>query len=444
MPGLHRIMLSIILFAAAAAAFIFACPENCKPRAAPLNAIGKFSELIGEGETHNIFLFSADFRRDSTAYVQEREDAEVRVAIPKWKAIDFGRIYEISAQEAAPKIRLSGISGIMYSTVYKLYYADAVEEYDEIMLNYAGFYNYCWDYDCASESLPFPKMEKPLKRLFLSGESSGAFFKGVKAGRSLPPRGNVSIAFVFLYDAAPVPEARLSSLKGVTNTTKAESFAYVPAWYNEKADEIAHKNNLINMSIAFFEPQLKVPSGLLLSSYSSCTNTDFSEFIFTQLPETRRYDILVQFYYAGRESSNILCSPHPIGRNSIFLYATPDSISSSYSQNLIVSLAHELAHLFGATDKYTGSGEVEKLGGGCSVESENPEELGKDIMCHRVPEYRNGSFAGFINPSLNELLINGITAKEMGWYDLDRDGAIDVEDLCPLDSLNACIIPLQK
>lgn len=432
------VFLILLFIAIAIASFTFLCPQNCKLAARPLNAIGKFSDLVGESETHNIYLFSVDFRWNGTAYVQEKKDAKVRVIIPKEKAVNIDRIYEISVQKNAPEIRLTGIAGILYSTVYKLYYADAAEEYDEIVLNYPKFYNYCWDYDCASKSLPFPKIEKPVRRLFLSSESSGAFLKGARINRIIPAKGNITIAVVFLYDVTPMPEERLSSLKGTTNTTRYDAFNYVPVWYKERADEIFQRNNAINMSITFFDTQLKAPLDQMPASYSSCTAINFREFILTQLPEVKKYDALVQFYYTGNASSGILCSPHPVGRDSIFMHAIPETLEASYYHNFVVSLAHELAHLFGASDKYTESGAPENYGSGCFVESNVSKELGKDIMCHRVAEYKNDSFAGFINPPLSGLIINEITAKEIGWYDLDKDSIFEVEDPCPLDKSNKC------
>lgn len=393
---------------------MFLCQQNCRPAAKPLNAIGKFSDLIGESETHGIYLFNADFRGEGSAYIQEKKDSRIRVAIPKGKVIDMSKIYEISAEKAAPDIRLSGISGILYSTVYKLYYADAAEEYDEIMLNYPRFYNYCWDYNCTSKSLPFPKIERPLRRLFLSSRDSGSFFKGVRADRIIPAKGNITIAVVFLYDVSPIPEAALSPLKGINNT-KDDSFTYVAEWYKERADEIFRKNSSINMGMTFFETQLKAPADQIPTSYSSCAAVNFREFILAQLPEAKKYDVLVQLYYTSNASSGVLCSPHQVGRDSIFIHAIPETLESSYYHNLVVSLAHELAHLFGASDKYT---ESISQGTGCIIESEDPKELGRDIMCHRVPEYQSESLTGFTNPPLSWLIINEITAKELGWYTL--------------------------
>jgi|GEM_PF-5732738 len=439
MPKQYRVVFLIPLFIAITiVGFVLICPQNCRPVASPLNAIGKFSTLIDRTEAYNIYQFNADFRWDGTAYVQEKKDSSIRVAIPKGKVIDMSKIYEISAQEVAPKIRLSGISGIMYSTVYKLYYADAVEEYDEIAFNHNSFYNYCWEYDCASKSLPFPKIERPIRRLFLSGKDSGSFFKGVRVDKIFPAKGNITVAIVFVYDASPVPEEKLSSLKGITNNTNDDSFAHVAEWYKERADETFQRNDTINMSITFFDTQLKAQIELQERGDASCANMDFRELILTQLPEAKKYDVLVQFYYTSDTNNTIKCSPHPAGRDSIFLYANPATLDSSYYGTLVVSFAHELAHLFGASDRYTT--EISDYTAGCLVESDDPMKVGRDIMCHRVPEYKNSSLTGFINPPLGNLTITEVTAKEIGWYDFDEDGIFEVEDPCPWDVSNRCIL----
>lgn len=100
------------------------------------------------------------------------------------------------------------------------------------------------------------------------------------------------------------------------------------------------------------------------------------------------------------------------GRTYIDVY----NFSPSFSATIIKILAHETLHLFGATDKYSDNPEKkecsEKGLGEPNKTPLYPQATG-DIMCLSI-EIADGYFkpGSFIN---HELVINPITAKEIGW-----------------------------
>ncbi len=406
------------------------CPQDCKTEPQPLNAIGRFTTQIEETDTHNIYLLKMNYKGKDTAYIQGPEK-QIKIAIPKTHTIDMDSIYDIAARGPAPDIKAP-------------YYADTIEAYDEITLNYPNFYDPCWDYECRTKTPPWPKITPPVKRLFLSnikGAENKVYTKGARINKPLLAKGKIDIAVVFVYDESPIPNETISVIKGITNTTPDESFTYVPQWYKEKAQELFGNKDIINLSINFIDTQLKLPDNLRPKDLSSCTGTDFSDYIREKLPETKSFNILVQFYYASEKGQR--CVPHPIqntgsGQSSVFLFTRPEFLSTSPLQPQTTSLAHELAHLFGATDKYTGEAEftagIEQC---CWINTENPDET-SGIMCHRVHKYAGKKF-GCYNPPLSQLLITETSAKEMGWHDMDGDGYLEVEDPCPLDKDNVCI-----
>ncbi len=393
------------------------CPQDCKAQPRGLKAIGEFTDVMEETSTHRVYLFNMLFRWNDSVYIRHLDGVNVKVGIPKNSSIGAGKIYDISSRGSVPDVKVP-------------YYADVIEGYDEIVYNYHGFYDPCWDYDCRSKVPPWKRITPPAK-LFLS-EVEGAedtYTKGSTIRRPILPREDISIAFVFVYDESPVPNENISTMK--------DEFAYVPAWYKEKADELFGNGDIINMSITFFDEQLKLPPDLQPQNYSRC---DFSDFIGGQLPEVKDYDILVQFYYAGAIDTR--CLPRPINRggsgyDSIFLFTKPEFISAFHLESLTRSFAHELAHVFGATDTYTGEAEISAgYKECCWINTEAPDET-SDIMCHRVRRYNP---FGCYNPPLQELVMTEATAKEIGWWDIDGDGYIEVNDPCPLDKNNECVI----
>lgn len=80
-----------------------------------------------------------------------------------------------------------------------------------------------------------------------------------------------------------------------------------------------------------------------------------------------------------------------------------------------ISLAHEFMHKLGASDKYFTGAE-----NACKIDPLTGKEYdGYDIMCHRVGSAENGYF----EPSLSDLIISDVTAREIKWNLESKDNS---------------------
>ncbi len=295
-----------------------------------------------------------------------------------------------------------------------------------------NYYNICWDYDCSSKYPPYPKLTESLKPSAIN-KCKECYLQG---------EGKVNIIIVFLYAYDPLPNEYINILKGPENDVR--SFKYAAKWYEEEAEKY---NINLDIDINFSESQFKVPKEYIVHTYEESFSKNLTNYIKENLHQFSAYDVIVSFYYGSYDFS---FANHVSSKNSFEIFSkqyTPGVFYPDFTEgstNYSETFAHELTHLFGATDKYTcldPSSEsctyAKENGIGCWIESEDPNQLGKDIMCHRVPKYDGGW--GFINPPLNELVIIEVTAKEIGWYDADKDGMLEVNDFCPFNQLNDCI-----
>jgi hypothetical protein len=289
-----------------------------------------------------------------------------------------------------------------------------------------NYYDYCWDYDCDSKYPPFPKLTKSQK----PGAIKVDF-------RYLPANGTVNIIIVFLYGYEPLPDEYINILKAPENDVR--SFKYAAKWFKEESKQYGVN---LDININFSQSQLKLPEDYIIQTYQESLSSKQTKYLKENFPQFNSYDVIVPFYYGSTDFS---FANHVSGKNSFELYCKQYAPGIFYpdftedSTHYSMTFAHELAHLFGATDKYTCqniSSEsciyAKEQGIGCWIESDNPNALGKDIMCHRVPRKYDGGWE-FLEPSLNELVIIDATAKEIGWYDADRDGILEVNDPSPFD-----------
>jgi hypothetical protein len=351
---------------------------------------------------------------------------------------------------------------------FSLYFVKSSREYEEVIIYHSpGFNKYCWDYDCSTELPPYKKQPEDFKVLPLFQIETREESNDKLAPKELPPspprdgpmttpysmyfqkppvlaKGMLDIIVVPIYAEPQIPPELLLAIKGVTNTTYDESFIYVPTWYREQAEELFGNPDLMSLKIDFTEAQ-KVPTELILSTDGSCDLGENMDYVRSTLKEIESYDILALIYYG-----NHTCSPHASpSSNSVLLFVHPrppedfksemhaDSMAGLY-QSLTENLAHEMAHLFGAEDKYTDVYEVQRgIDACCLIEPDDPELQGRDVMCHRVrvPEEEFGC----IQPPLSQLFISEATAREIGWQDVDGDGILEVEDPCPWDKENICL-----
>jgi hypothetical protein len=250
--------------------------------------------------------------------------------------------------------------------------------------------------------------------------------------------GTVSIIVVFLYAYEQLPQDKINILKGSENDER--SFNYSAKWFESQAQKYGVN---LNVNVYSTDLQYKVPDAYIIDSYAEAMSNILTSYVKATFPEyANNYDVIVPFYYS---STPLSYSQHVSSRNSFELFSVKyaaDSYNPSFDTteySYSASFAHELAHLFGAVDKYTcGNMDItptactyaRQNGLGCWFESSNPSEKGKDIMCHRVPsDYWDGLWY-FTTPKLSELVATDLTAKEFGWYDFENNGILEVDEAC--------------
>ncbi len=226
---------------------------------------------------------------------------------------------------------------------------------------------------------------------------------------------------------------------------------YVAKWHEDEA-----KKYSINLDIRldFSEAQFKLPEEYVIRSYEESFSKNLDGYVKRNFPQVKNYDTFAPLYYS---SSFISFANHVSGPNSFRIFATQPFLGSIIIPDPRI-FAHELSHLFDASDKYTcleatASSEsceyAKKNRYGCWIESKNPAEFGRDIMCYGVPnhyssidnEWRFGQpalkpgasveYPRFPSDTGGYIYFTETTAKEIGWYDADGDGILELNDPCP-------------
>lgn len=292
--------------------------------------------------------------------------------------------------------------------------------HDNLRTNY---YDICWDHDC-SASIPYPKKTMLIPSV-------------VEVNHDVNGVGNVNAVVVFLYSQDPLPADKLQVLEA--GISDKRSLSYGVSWFNDMARQYGVN---LNLNLDFSSQQYKVPPQYVVHTYEDSFSKNLRKFIVDSYPQYANYDVIVPFYYS---SSDISFANHVSGHNSFTLFskqAAPDFFYPSFDEGTTSyssAFAHEMAHIFGATDKYTCLDPTsqqctyaKQQGIGCIIPGAE-----HDIMCHRVPYFADGIWL-FSVPELNELTIIESTAKELGWFDMDGDGLIDAADPCPFLKENNC------
>jgi hypothetical protein len=287
----------------------------------------------------------------------------------------------------------------------------------------------CWSYDCESAPgvAPYPKRavrRAPLLLRRLEGDGNahvlGSTHPWVRG------HGKLRLVVAVAYADAPMPDDAIATLFAPAGAADGSSLAAVAPWFAAQSKALGLPAG-VEIELVWSGKQVKVPDEQVPVGYDACTSADWKELLAPALapvPGLTPDDILVQLYW-GRVGD--ACASHVLRQTrSYLLFARPDFFSPP---GLVVSAAHELMHLFGASDKYTTTAEPDAQGKPHGCFFEGPDYDARDIMCHRVLS----PSGGFENPPLPELVVAPLTAREVGWVDIDGDGALEVDDACPSD-----------
>jgi hypothetical protein len=366
----------------------------------------------------NVYDFSENFSWDNQARVYRTTGASRVIEVPPGTVMPAGPTV-LGFAEAAPALGpwQVGAGAILPDYPYLRAESQGAQ---------APFYEPCWDYACDAPGAAPPFVERPSRRAPLRLRATSPLEDTFVAGAATPwvlGRGKVRLVVAVAYAETPMSEADLATLfaKDADAISTGTSFLAAPPWY--AAQSQAHGLAApIELEVVWSGKQVKIPDETAPTTYDACLNTSFRALLLPELA-LGEGDLLVQFYWA---KAGISCANHVLrNERSFALFATPTFFTPP---GLVVSFAHELMHLFGASDKYTDGLALDANGvpHGCLFEGVDYDA--HDIMCHRVAQFDPaGNFGGFDNPPLPALTVAPLTAREVGWEDLDGDGALDVD-----------------
>lgn len=309
---------------------------------------------------------------------------------------------------------------------------------------YGNYYEYCWDYDCTSETYPYPKLKTSLKPEVITFESQSKL------------TGNVVVPLVFLeFNDAPIPLEQLTVLK---DNSVDNSIASSAKWLNDQAES---DQQSLNFSFDYKSEVVSLPSDGSCSEISGTTTQlswkCVSEKIFEKYPALKNekyisvsfgksmnpdlvapsiyngsltgqtyFQIFNSFYIDGYLwDQNLMHGTYPILATDKFKENVVSGNNTGSSAYFFADfLSHYGARSRIATYKKPMNNDVDACFAGSRL----------DIMCRQYIE------AGAVKYlyKLSELKIGEITKKELGWYDADGDKINEVDDRCPFDKANTC------
>lgn len=222
---------------------------------------------------------------------------------------------------------------------------------------------------------------------------------------------NESWALVFTYRDEPLPEEFINFACNELSTA-------VNSWIKRESSNYQKMKPFSD--IICFQDQILISGDLLegnlmsaeghqfINPINSARVIDFLEDSFNFFVDSKyvtvfhyvSHDIqFANYTYSKKYDFNFIKTPNE------FIPFYPELTIDSYG----ITLAHELMHKLGATDKY-----------GYTIDQACLSEpvtglpySGYDIMCHRVPN--NGEGKGFNRPPLSDLIVSRPTAEEIGW-----------------------------
>lgn len=241
-------------------------------------------------------------------------------------------------------------------------------------------------------------------------------------------KGKIRLVMAVVYAESPMPDEAIGQLFAPEGTADSTSLLAVPPWFAARSKELALPSP-VEVEWVWSKVQIKLPPEQVPQDYSQCASADWKPLLAPEV-DLSPSDVLVQFYW-GPDGAQ--CANHVLwSSRSFVLFAHPTFFALP---GLVVSGAHELMHLFGATDKYTETIAPGSDGKphGCWFD-DSSDYNAHDIMCHRVATTApDGTITGFEHPPLHQLVVSPLTAREVGWHDMDGDGTVEIDDACPWD-----------
>ena len=392
-----------------------ACTSGCAVDTGPCDPpVRSFGGLTGAPPEGGESYYSEYFLWDAKASVFRASTEQRTVVVPAGVTAPAGITLLAFGSTAEPWTLPAGV---------------VLPDYPYVRVDTPGalgpLYDPCWDHACEAPEPPRPLRPKRSAPVLLRQTGEDAYVPGINKPW-VHGRGKLRLVVAVAYADAPMPASVLDPLLSPEGVADSTSLAAIPPWYGERTKGLPSP---VDVEIVWSKVQVKIPAAQIPTGYDACILADWKPLLAPSL-DLSPDDVLVQVYWAADGAS---CASHALrDTRSFVLFATPSSFSPRAT---VISGAHELMHLLGASDKYTETGLPNAQGEyhGCWF-ADSPLYDPRDIMCHRVAQYdANHTFTGYDHPPLHELIVAPLTAREVGWEDLDGDGVIEIEDACPWD-----------
>jgi len=295
----------------------------------------------------------------------------------------------------------------------------------DISQNLWSYYKVSWEYNCENG------LCKPTGKLNIPDNAS------IDQSSFLKAQGTKKIKLLIFYNDEPIPTSEVNKLNNPSSDK--DSYRYGLQWFHDQAKRY---NVDFNLQLDIVTKQIKIPKDISFEQFEQFVIANYSN-------NEKDYDIIAALWYCSDlhctgANNEAFVSDQTFFINSWKIPHGGERLASgeyadTYTFAPNRTFVHETAHLFGASDKYrcTGTNCVPPPPcEPCLIKENNIE---KDIMCFNKPEFEpNGECSGFSLYELQDTFIHDLTAKELGWGDIDQDGVQDINDRCLLNKQNNC------
>jgi hypothetical protein len=311
-------------------------------------------------------------------------------------------------------------------------YSDSMKSHGYLSRTY---YDYCWDYDCQSATYPYAKKAKSETPEIISLSEKPQLLTG-----------KVTIPVIYFYTDTPLTDEHMNILNN--DATALDSFARVSKWINEQG-KAAGKTLEFSFDL---KGQSAIDAGCVTYSGTDktfdtkCISDTVSKLypglanapvVITVMANMNAYAASTNFEISTGKNLFLIgfsfASSIEYIKTSTY-YATEEQKAAEIKKRMYDSnymgwdyRIKNLLALFGAKDKNaTYKTPAKSDSPGCFVGNSD------SVMCDRNVNSSN------VVKKFNEKVIDEITWKELGWYDADGDGIMEVNDKCPFDKTNKC------
>lgn len=340
------------------------------------------------------------------------------------KLISLGEAGNISfsgwIREDQVPASLKEVKAPVYTEAEKKAYADSQKTHGYL---YKTFYNYCWDYDCQSETYPYAKLTKSIKPEIIEQNEKPVLLTG-----------KVTVPVVVVYRGTQLTDKYYNILS--TDTHSFFSYLNTAKWLNSQAMSAGQSLDFSFswLGQAKFDESCAEYSGTtqsvsmkcmlenLSSEFVQIKNADVAMVVFAQNSATG-------FVSLGNDydSTKLVTQSYTIPS-----FTTEPTEAEMNDENNYIH--KQLYHYNSSSWNYTVKSLLKKFGAQVKTATYKKPASGNDIGCFVAPLEDAMCAVKMTSSNMNNavefenLIIGEITQKELGWYDSDGNGVREVDE----------------